>query len=91
MRKKIKLAEASNLQSKFKYEKSDIKEGNETRTNVSITDNFRSLFNAREKVLKWYNDYAELTGETKSRSLQGKEIKILNPKHMFQRFPIVLA
>ena len=66
MRKKIKLAEASNLQSKFKFEKSDIKEGNETRTNASITDNFRSLFNAREKVLKWYNDYAELTEETKS-------------------------
>ena len=79
------------MQNKFKFEKSDIEEGNETRTNASITDNFRSLFNAREKVLKWYNDYAELTEETKSRSLQGKEIKILNPKHMFQRFPIVLA
>ena len=71
------------MQNKFNFEKSDIKEGNETRTNASITDNFRSLFNAREKVLKWYNDYAELTEVTKSRSLQGKEIKILNPKHMF--------
>ena len=39
-----KKAEASNLQSKFKYEKSNIKEGNKTRTNASITDNIKSFF-----------------------------------------------
>ena len=39
-----KLAEASNWQSKFKYEKSNIKECNKTRTNASIADNIKSFF-----------------------------------------------
>ena len=41
---KKKLVGASNLQRKFKYEKSNIKEGNKTRTNTSITDNIKSFF-----------------------------------------------
>ena len=41
---KKKLVGASNLQSKFKYEKSNLKEGNKTRTNASITDKIKSFF-----------------------------------------------
>ena len=38
------------------------------------------LCNAQKKDLKLYNDWTELMSERKSRSLQGKGIKILRPK-----------
>ena len=69
------MAEASNLQSKFKYEKSNIKEGNTTRINASMTVTLSHFFNAKEKILKSFNDYTELMREAKYRSLQGKETK----------------
>ena len=37
------------------------------------------------------NDYAELISEKDSCLLPGKRIKLLTPKQIFQRLPIVLA
>ena len=75
------------MQSKFKHELFDIKKGNKSTRNVSITDNTNILFNQREKILKLCNDYTELMSETKCCSLQGKGIKRLAPKQKLERLP----
>ena len=65
-KEKIKLAEAFDLQTKFKRELSDIKKDNKSTKNASIIDNTKIHFNEQEKILKLHNGYAELMSEAKS-------------------------
>ena len=44
-----------------------------------MTDNIKSFFNPRGKVLKVYSDYTKLMSEAKIGSLYGKGTKILTP------------
>ena len=53
------------------------------------------LYKARNKAIKFYDDYSLMMSEAKTKSKQnetkGKGLKILTPKQMLQRFPIALA
>ena len=53
------------------------------------------LYNARKEGIKFYDDYSLMMSEAKSKAKQsetkGNGLKILTPKRMLQRLPIVLA
>ena len=72
---KIKPAEVSDLQRKFKHELSNRKKGNKNTRNDCIIGNIKILFNAQEKVLKLYNDYTELKVSQKVDCFKEKESK----------------
>ena len=51
------------------------------------------LCRARNEVIKFYDNYSSMMSEakTKARATKGTGLKILTPKQMLQRLPIVLA
>ena len=50
------------------------------------------LYKSRDEAIKFYDDYSLITSEAKSEAKnEGKGLKILTPKQMLQRLPIVLA
>ena len=49
------------------------------------------LYKARKEAIKFYDDYSSMISEAKHSATKGKRHKILTPKQMFQRLPIVLA
>ena len=49
------------------------------------------LYKARKEVIKFYDDYSSMISEAKIKATGGTGLKILTPKQMFQRLPIVLA
>ena len=48
------------------------------------------LFNARNNVIKFIEDYRSMILEAKRQAAEGKGLKVLTPKQMFQRLPIAL-
>ena len=50
------------------------------------------LYKARYEAIKFYNDYSLMAFEAKNKAKnEGKRLKVLTPKQMFQRLPIALA
>ena len=49
------------------------------------------LYKARNEAIKCYDDYSSMMSEAKYRATKGTGLKILTPKQMLQRLPIVLA
>ena len=49
------------------------------------------LYKARNKAIKFYDDYSLMISEAKYKATKGTELKILTPKQMLQRLPIALA
>ena len=51
------------------------------------------LYKARNEAIKFYDDYSSIMSEAKAKAKVTKEtgLKILTPKHMFQRLAIALA
>ena len=53
------------------------------------------LYKARNEAIKFYDDYSLMMSEAKTKAktnnTSGKGLKILTPKQMLQRLPIVLA
>ena len=51
------------------------------------------LYQARNKAIKFYDDYSLMTSEAKAKakSTKGTGLKILLQKQMFQRIPRALA
>ena len=52
------------------------------------------LYKARNKAIKFFDDYSSMIFEAKLKSkneTSGKGLKILTPKQMLQRLPIALA
>ena len=51
------------------------------------------LYKARNKAVKFYDEYSLMMSETKTkaRATKGTGLKILTPKQMLQRLPIALA
>ena len=49
------------------------------------------LYKARNKAIKFYDDYSSMMSEAKYRATKGTGLKILTPKQMLQRLPIALA
>ena len=57
--------------------------------------NVRNLYDSREKIINLLNDNVKIRPEaiykSKQNETKGKGLKILAPKQMLQRVPIVLA
>ena len=49
------------------------------------------LYKSREAVIRSFNDYSSIVFDTKYKAKYEKRFKILFPKQMFQRLPILLA
>ena len=49
------------------------------------------LFKARNKAIKFFDDYASMVSEAKNKATEGTGLKILTSKKMLQRLPIALA
>ena len=49
------------------------------------------FYKARKKVIALFHDYTTIVSKAKYQAKQRKELKILTPKQMLQRLPIVLA
>ena len=49
------------------------------------------LYKARNKVIKFFDDYSSIVSETKLKPINGTRLKILTPKQMLQRLSTALA
>ena len=49
------------------------------------------LYKARNKVIKFYEDYSLMLSEAKTKATKRTGLKILTNKRMLQRLPIALA
>ena len=49
------------------------------------------LYKARNEAIICYDDYSLMMSEAKNKAITGTGLKILTPKQMLQRLPIVLA
>ena len=49
------------------------------------------LHKARNKAIKFYDDYSSMMTEAKTKATEGTGHKTLTPKQMLQRLPIALA
>ena len=49
------------------------------------------LYKARNKAIKFYDDYSSMMSKAKYRATKGIGFKVLTPKQMLQRLPIALA
>ena len=52
---------------------------------------WKMLNRFREAVIKLFNNYSPILSKAKYKSIHGKGLKKLTPKHIFQRLPIALA
>ena len=72
-----------------------IKQGNpknRSEEQQNTMDNIENLYNARQEVVKMFNDYARNMSRNIYDSKQEETgLKILTPKQMLQRLPISLA
>ena len=49
------------------------------------------LYKARSEAIKFYDDYSSVMSVVKNKATKGTRLKILTPKQMLQRLPIILA
>ena len=69
-----------------------IRKGNKNDEQKKTLANINTLFNARNNAIKFIEDYGSVILEAKRLAKQeGTVLKILTPKQMLQRLPIVLA
>ena len=66
-----------------------------TREQKEVIKNLEKFYNSREEVINFFRDYIEMffdaNYDSKNSETKGKGLKILTPKQMLQRLPIVLA
>ena len=88
---KTDLADVKNNQQKFKSYLGKIKKGNKSKEQKNAFCNIEMLYKARNKAIKFYDDYSLMMSEAKTKATKGTGLKILTPKQMLQRLPIALA
>ena len=49
------------------------------------------FYNARNNVIKFFDDYSSKVSEAKHKATKGTGLKILTSKQMLQRLPVALA
>ena len=49
------------------------------------------LHKARNKAIKFFDDYSLMMSEAKAKATKGTGLKLLTPKQMLKRLPIALA
>ena len=74
-------------QKQFKSKLNEITIGNQKHKSKNQLDTIKkyNLYNSRDKVIKFYNDYAKIISEAMYKTKQGTALKILTPKQMLQR------
>ena len=91
---KISLEEAKNNQEKFKIYLGEIRKGNNKRRSKEQKNalyNIEMVYKARNKTIKFYDDYSSMMSDAKVKATKGTGLKILTPQQMLQRLPIGLA
>ena len=89
---KISIQEAKNIQEEYKKYLNLIRRGNRTLAQNKTLNNMSTLFNARDRAVKFMEDYSSMILEAKRLAKQkGKGLKILTPNQMLKRLPIVLT
>ena len=91
---KIGLADAKIDQAKFKSNLSEIEKGNKkhrSKDQKNALYNIEMLYKARDKVIRFFDDYSLMVSKAKLKATKGKGLKILTSRQMLQRLPIALA
>ena len=90
---KISVEEAKEKQNDYYSYLNTIRRGNKNASQERILANINILFNTRENVIKYIEDYSSLILEAKklAREQEGTGLKILTSNHMLKRLPIALA
>ena len=91
----IGFSEAKNKQKEFLNKLGNIKIGRKTPERDKIINNLERFYISRQEVINFLRDYTEMLSDANYRAKQnetkGTGLKILTPKQMLQRLPIVLA
>ena len=90
----ISLAKAKNDQIEFKSNLGKIKKGNKrnrSKEHKNTLYNIKMLYKARNKVITFFDDYSSVVSEAKHEATKEQGLKILTPKQMLERLPIVPA
>ena len=90
----VSLEDVEKEQIELKKDLGGIKQGgpkDKSSKQKKTINNFKDLYNSREEVVQMFNDYAKSISKNIYESKQGTGLKILIPKQMLQRLPIVLA
>ena len=89
---RISIQEAKNIQKEFNKQLNFIRRGNKNQEQRQALNNVNNLYNARDTVIKFIEDYGSMILEAKKFVKQeGKGLKILTPNQMLKRLPIALA
>ena len=90
----IKFSEVKNKQNEFLNKLNNGKIDKKTNEK-KVIDNLNKFDNSREEVINFFRDYIEMLSaanyNAKQNKTKGTGLKILTPKQMLQRLPIVLA
>ena len=74
-------------QKQFKSNLNEMTKGNsknKSKDQLNTIQNIRKIYNAREEVIKLYNDYGKIISESKYKAKYGAGLKIITPKQMLQ-------
>ena len=90
---KISVEEAKEKQKDYYSYLNTIRGGNKNASQKRTLANINILFNARDNVIKYVEDYSSMILEAKklAREQEGEGLKILTPNQMLKRLPIALA
>ena len=89
---KISVEEAKNLQQHYEKYLKEIRKGNKITEQKRTLANINVLIKARNKAIKFIEDYGSVIFEEKRLAKQeGTGLNILTSKQMLQRLPITLA
>ena len=69
---------------------------NKSEKQLYTIEKVKNLYESRQKIIDLLNDYSNIGSEAiykskQNKTTEGKGLKILTPKQMFQRLPIALA
>ena len=90
---KISVEEAKEKQKDYYSYLNTIRGGNKNASQKRTLANINILFNTRDNVIKYLEDYSSMILEAKklAREQEGEGLKILTPNQMLKRLPIALA
>ena len=90
----ITLEKVEKDQKEFKSDVNELVRGNislKSSDQLNTIKYIKSFYESREKVIKLFNDYSNISSTAKHISMQEEGLKILTPKQMLQRLTIALA
>ena len=89
----MSLEEAKNRQKNYLYYLNIIRKGYKNPAREKTLSNIENYFNAREREIKFIEDYCSMILEAKklAREHEGTGLKILTPNQRLKRLPIAVA